>query len=113
LKDPHYIQDIQRSISGGDANYAIDSLVARMIENKRQDAFQKFVREIYQNPVIVLPKVYFLLKELPFSSAITPNLDGLTEIIYGLNSLYTPLDDEILLEVLSNKGFSCSKCVVG
>ena len=105
LKDPHYIQEIQRSISGGEANFAIDSLVTRIKENKRQDAFQKFVWKTFQKPEIALPKVYSLLKDLPFSAAITPNLDGLTEKIYLSNLLYTPQDAEILLEVLFKQKF--------
>ncbi len=105
LKDQIYINEIQRMITRGDANLAIDGLVARLKENLGSQALWKFFIETYQRSEKPLPKVLTLLKELPLSAAITPNLDSMVERIYGTTPAYTPQEAESLLEVLFKQVF--------
>jgi hypothetical protein len=96
-----------QAISAGEVNPAADSLVNVLAQEGRGPELNEYLAKIFLEPKPDLPDTHHLLRSIPFTAALTTNLDALLERAYAdvPHQVYTPRDAAELQDALRLRDF--------
>lgn len=103
--DARFGGSLLAAINQGQYDSVADNLVSIM--RPREQQFNEYLREVFVKKT-PLPASLSLLKDLPFTAALTTNFDNLLERAFGdkvLLPVFTPKDSDSLLECLHKRDF--------
>jgi hypothetical protein len=103
--DARFGQSLQAALDQELYDSVADNLVSIM--RTREPQFNQYLREIFEKRT-PLPASLSLLKDLPFTAALTTNFDNLLERAFANKeslAVRTPKDAELLLEALHKRQF--------
>jgi predicted ATPase len=91
----------------GQPDLVADSIVSVLQTKAQREALYDYLREVFLDPFLQLPRSHRSLAEIKFSAVLTTNFDNLLERTYEHfdAQIYTPKDTELLLEALTRDEF--------
>ena len=94
-------------ITPSDSYWVADSIVSALQNRVQREMLYEYLREIFLKPSPQLPRLYYVLREIPFSAVLTTNFDNLIEQTYENvgTRVYTPKDIELLTKALKTREF--------
>jgi predicted ATPase len=92
-----FADSLRAALREHQASVVADNLVNNRL-GEADESLTRFLREQFDNPAAPLPETFGLLREVPFTAALTTNFDTLLERAYNLGPerVHTPLDVEPL-----------------
>lgn len=107
--DSNSTEALTAALKEGKTDLVADSIVSALRESKKglTGSLNNYLKKEFRPPSINLPKAHRLLKEIPFSAALTTNFDDLLEQAWPevQERICTPKDTEQILGFLSRRKF--------
>ncbi|UCH69840.1 MAG: AAA family ATPase [Candidatus Bathyarchaeota archaeon] len=105
--DENYGQSLHSAIAEDAIDSVADGIIDALKTDNHEKALNKYLRQIFVEPLPRLPHSHRLLSKIGFSAALTTNFDNLLEKTFDdVNAkVYTPQDTEPLLNALTKRDF--------
>jgi predicted ATPase len=105
--DETYGQSLAALARQGQLDSVADSVVNAVKERKGQKELNKYLRQTFIEPQMAPSELHRILKNIPFSAALTTNFDIVLETLFSERNrnVFSPMDTEGLLTAFSKRDF--------